>query len=155
GRRGGKFRSAVGPGCPRCRPTGRQSFRPASSVTFCDRSLMQWRPRIYRGRRAPPIALHSLAWRPAPWGSRTGKGADAMIDYNALLICMTAFATGFAVAWAIAGKTREQLAALQARADAQVQAAEDKLELVTEAKTTLANAFKALSAEALNASNQS
>lgn len=77
-----------------------------------------------------------------------------MIDVNALLISITAFATGFAVAWAVAGKSREQLAAIKARADEQARAAEDKLELVTETKDSLAHAFKALSADALDASNQ-
>jgi hypothetical protein len=49
--------------------------------------------------------------------------------FDALLIC-TAFATGFAAAWALGGRTRERLAEIKARADERERAAEDKLELV-------------------------
>jgi len=44
---------------------------------------------------------------------------------DALLICITAFATGFAAAWALGTRTREQLAALMARADEPPGAAAD------------------------------
>jgi DNA recombination protein RmuC len=76
-----------------------------------------------------------------------------MID--ALLLCLTAFALGFAVAWALGGRTRERLAAITARADEQVRAADDKLELVAETRSKLTNELKALSAEALDASSRS
>jgi DNA recombination protein RmuC len=75
--------------------------------------------------------------------------------FDAVLLCITAFATGLAVAWAFGGRTRVQLAEVKARADEQARAAEDKLELVAEAKSSLANVFKALSAEALNTNNAS
>jgi DNA recombination protein RmuC len=75
--------------------------------------------------------------------------------FDALLICITAFATGFAAAWALGSRTREQLADVRARADEQALAAAEKLELVTDARSSLANAFKALSAEALSTNNQS
>jgi hypothetical protein len=76
-----------------------------------------------------------------------------MID--ALLITLTAFATGFAAAWALGSRTRVQLAEVKVRAEEQALATEDKLELVAEARSSLANAFKALSAEALQSSNES
>ncbi len=75
--------------------------------------------------------------------------------FDALLICITAFGTGFAAAWALGSRTREQLADVRARADEQALAAAEKLELVADTKSSLANAFKALSAEALNTNNQS
>ena len=74
---------------------------------------------------------------------------------DALLICIAAFAAGFLAAWTLGLRTREQLADVKARADEQARAAEDKLELVTDARTQLTNAFKALSADALNASSSS
>lgn len=74
---------------------------------------------------------------------------------DALLLCITAFATGFAAAWALGTSTREQLADVKARADEQARAAEAKLELVAEAKHSLTNAFKALSADALGAQSRS
>jgi DNA recombination protein RmuC len=74
---------------------------------------------------------------------------------EALLICVAAFAVGFAVAWTLGGRTRERLASVTARAEEQARAAEDKLELVAEARSSLASTFKALSADALNASNAS
>ena len=72
---------------------------------------------------------------------------------DALLICLAAFAAGFLAAWALGLRTREQLAAVKARADEQARAACDKLELVADAREQLTNAFKALSADALNASS--
>jgi DNA recombination protein RmuC len=76
--------------------------------------------------------------------------------YDALLIyAAPAFALGFAAAWALGGRTREQLAETKARADEQARAAAEKLDLATSAKSELANAFKALSAEALSTSNRS
>jgi hypothetical protein len=70
--------------------------------------------------------------------------------FETLLIAMTAFAVGFAAAWALAGKARVQLAETKARAETQERAAAEKLELASHAKTELSNVFKALSAEALN-----
>ena len=76
--------------------------------------------------------------------------------FQALLIyAFPALALGFAAAWALGGKTREQLAETKARADEQMRAAADKLDLAVTTKSELANAFKALSAEALSTSNQS
>jgi DNA recombination protein RmuC len=66
-----------------------------------------------------------------------------------------AFALGFAIAWVKGGKTREQLAAAEARAEEQAYANADKLALVATAKSTLADTFKALSADALDASSRS
>jgi DNA recombination protein RmuC len=74
---------------------------------------------------------------------------------NEILILITAFATGFAAAWALGTRTREQLAATKARADEQARAVEDKLELVEDAKASLTNAFKALSADALSSQSRS
>ena len=54
-------------------------------------------------------------------------------------------AIGFAVAWARGGKTREELAAMQARADEQERAAADKLALVASTQAQLSAHFKALS----------
>ncbi|HEX5045525.1 MAG TPA: DNA recombination protein RmuC, partial [Gammaproteobacteria bacterium] len=72
---------------------------------------------------------------------------------ESLLISITAFAAGFAAAWAFNLRTRERLAEVKARADEQARAADDKLELVADARAQLTNAFKALSADALSASN--
>ncbi len=63
-------------------------------------------------------------------------------------------AFGFALAWAQGGKTREDLAALQARAEEQERATQEKLALVAGTRTELASAFKALSAEALDSTSQ-
>jgi DNA recombination protein RmuC len=65
-----------------------------------------------------------------------------------------AFSLGFAIAWAMGGKTREQLAAAEARAEEQAEAAADKLALVATAKSTLTDTFKALSADALDATSR-
>jgi DNA recombination protein RmuC len=65
-----------------------------------------------------------------------------------------AFAVGFAAAWTLGGKTRVQLAEATARADEQARAAAEKLELVSDAKSSLTEALKNVSAEALNANNQ-
>jgi DNA recombination protein RmuC len=74
--------------------------------------------------------------------------------FETLLAC-TAFVVGFGVAWAVSGKTREQLTELKARAEEQARAAAEKLTLLADAETSLSNAFKALSAQALNSNNQS
>jgi len=66
-----------------------------------------------------------------------------------------AFSLGFAIAWANGGKTRELLAAAEARAEEQAYATADKLALVATAKNALSDTFKALSAEALDTSNRS
>src|SRR5215207_4472617 len=63
-------------------------------------------------------------------------------------------AIGFTVAWARGGKTREELAALLARADEQERAAADKLALVASTQAALSAQFKALSAEALDSTSQ-
>jgi len=76
-----------------------------------------------------------------------------MVD--SLLIFITAFAGGFAVAFMLGSRTREQLAAAKARAEEQAQAAADKLEFVADARASLKDEFKALSADALSASSRS
>ena len=76
-----------------------------------------------------------------------------MVD--SLLIFITAFAGGFAVAFMLGSRTREQLAAVKARAEEQAQAAADKLEFVANTKATLKDEFKALSADALSATSRS
>jgi DNA recombination protein RmuC len=79
-----------------------------------------------------------------------------MFELITLLAATTlAFALGFAIAWAKGGKTRELLAAAEARAEEQAYATADKLALVATAKNTLSDTFKALSAEALDTSNRS
>ena len=75
--------------------------------------------------------------------------------FDALLICMTAFGTGFAAAWLLGTRTRERLAAAEARADEQAKAAEEKLELVADTRGFVARELKALSADALSESNRS
>jgi DNA recombination protein RmuC len=62
-------------------------------------------------------------------------------------------AIGFAVAWVKGGTTREELAALQARAEEQTLAAAEKLAFVAHTRTELSAAFKALSAEALDSTS--
>ena len=76
-----------------------------------------------------------------------------MVD--SLLIFITAFAGGFAVAFMLFSRTREQLAAVQARAEEQAQAAAEKLEFVADARASLKDEFKALSADALSATSRS
>jgi DNA recombination protein RmuC len=75
---------------------------------------------------------------------------DALLVYGA-----PAFVVGFAVAWGLGGKTRERLADTKARADEQARAVAEKLELVADAKASLTDALKAVSAEALHTNNQS
>jgi len=70
-------------------------------------------------------------------------------------LAAAAFALGFGLAWALAGKTREQLAETRARAEEQARAAAEKLDLAAATKSELATAFKALSADALSATSQS
>jgi DNA recombination protein RmuC len=65
----------------------------------------------------------------------------------------TGTAIGFAIAWAKGAKPREDLAALQARAEEQERAAADKLAYVTNMRRELADAFKALSAQALDSTS--
>jgi DNA recombination protein RmuC len=73
--------------------------------------------------------------------------------FESLLICSTAFVTGFAAAWALGARTRERLAVTEARAEEQARAAADKLDLVADAQHALKSEFKALSADALNATS--
>jgi DNA recombination protein RmuC len=62
-------------------------------------------------------------------------------------------AIGFAIAWTIGGRAREELAAIDARAEEQERAAADKLAYVTNMRRELADAFKALSAQALDSTS--
>jgi DNA recombination protein RmuC len=61
---------------------------------------------------------------------------------------------GFAVAWTLGFRAREQLAEARVRADEQARAAADKLELLAATKSSMSDAFKALSAESLDRSNE-
>jgi len=74
---------------------------------------------------------------------------------NSLLIFISAFVGGFAVAYMLGSRTREQLSAAKVRAEEQAQAAADKLEFVADAKASLKDEFKALSADALSATSRS
>jgi DNA recombination protein RmuC len=65
----------------------------------------------------------------------------------------TGGAIGFAIAWTMSSKAREELAALDARAEEQQNAAADKLAHVTNMRRELADAFKALSAQALDSTS--
>src|SRR5687767_11972775 len=65
----------------------------------------------------------------------------------------TGGALGFAIAWTKGANTREDLAALDARAEEQERAAADKLAYVTNMRRELADAFKALSAQALDSTS--
>jgi DNA recombination protein RmuC len=65
----------------------------------------------------------------------------------------TGGAIGFAIAWTMSSKAREELAALDARAEEQQNAAADKLAYVTNMRRELADAFKALSAQALDSTS--
>jgi hypothetical protein len=76
---------------------------------------------------------------------------EALLTSTALALGL---AIGFVIAWARGGKTREELAALQARAEEQEKAAADKLALTTQTQAALAAQFKALSAEALDSTSQ-
>jgi DNA recombination protein RmuC len=89
----------------------------------------------------------------APVGNSSGGVMFEVITVSA--VAALSFALGFAVAWVMGGRTREQLAAAEARAEEQAYAAADKLALVATAKNTLADSFKALSADALDASSRS
>jgi len=62
-------------------------------------------------------------------------------------------AIGFAVAWARSAPAREELAASEARAEEQERAAADKLAYATNMRRELADAFKALSAQALDSTS--
>jgi DNA recombination protein RmuC len=76
---------------------------------------------------------------------------EALLTSAALTLGLAA---GFVIAWARGSTTREELAALQARAEEQEKAAQEKLALVAGTRTELASAFKALSAEALDSTSQ-
>jgi DNA recombination protein RmuC len=76
---------------------------------------------------------------------------EALLVSTALALGL---ALGFVIAWARGGKTREELAALQARAEEQERAAQDKLALVAHTQAALSAQFKALSAEALDSTSQ-
>ncbi len=73
---------------------------------------------------------------------------------DSLLIFITGLAGGFAVAFMLGSRTREQLAATKARAEEQANAAADKLELLADARASLKDEFKALSADALIATTR-
>jgi DNA recombination protein RmuC len=75
--------------------------------------------------------------------------------FDALLISVTAFGTGFTAAWLLGTRTRERLAAAEARAGERAKAAEEKLELVADTRGFLARELKAMSADALSESNRS
>jgi DNA recombination protein RmuC len=68
-------------------------------------------------------------------------------------LCIGA-AAGFAAAWALNGKAREDLAATNARAEEQERSATEKLALVANTESRLSDTFKALSADALNSTSQ-
>src|SRR5688572_32857329 len=76
---------------------------------------------------------------------------EALLTSTGLALGLT---IGFVIAWARGGQTREELAALQARAEEQEKAAQDKLALVADTQAELAAQFKALSAEALDSTSQ-
>jgi DNA recombination protein RmuC len=76
---------------------------------------------------------------------------EALLTSTALALGL---AIGFVIAWARGGKTRVELAALQARAEEQEKAAVDKLALATQTQAALAAQFKSLSAEALDSTSQ-
>jgi DNA recombination protein RmuC len=62
-------------------------------------------------------------------------------------------AIGFAIGWSRGAPAREELAAVQARAEEQEKAAADKLAYVTNMRRELADAFKSLSAQALDSTS--
>jgi DNA recombination protein RmuC len=62
-------------------------------------------------------------------------------------------AIGFAIGWSRGAPAREELAAVSARAEEQEKAAADKLAYVTNMRRELADAFKALSAQALDSTS--
>ena len=53
------------------------------------------------------------------------------------------------------GKTKQQLAGIEAKYEAELKAADDKLKLLEEARDSLKDSFKALSADALSKNNES
>ena len=53
------------------------------------------------------------------------------------------------------GKTKQQLASVEAKYEAELKAADDKLKLLEEARDSLKDSFKALSADALSKNNES
>jgi DNA recombination protein RmuC len=62
-------------------------------------------------------------------------------------------AIGFAIGWTRSAPAREELAAVTARAEEQEKAAADKLAYVTNMRRELADAFKSLSAQALDSTS--
>ena len=53
------------------------------------------------------------------------------------------------------GKTKQKLASIEAKYEAEIKAADDKLKLLEEARDSLKDSFKALSADALSKNNES
>ena len=53
------------------------------------------------------------------------------------------------------GKTKQRLASIEAKYEAEIKAADDKLKLLEEARDSLKDSFKALSADALSKNNES
>ena len=64
---------------------------------------------------------------------------EALLTSTALALGL---AIGFVIAWARGGKTREELAALQARAEEQEKAAEEKLALVANTQAALSRSSR-------------
>src|ERR1700752_944301 len=111
---------------------------------FFDRWLVQCPP---TAREDPPCT--SATWPHA----REPTATEGTTMFEALLLVTglsAGCAIGFAIAWTRGAKAREELAALDARAEEQERAAADKLAYVTNMRRELADAFKALSAQALD-----
>ena len=53
------------------------------------------------------------------------------------------------------GRTKQKLASIEAKYEAEIKAADDKLKLLEEARDSLKDSFKALSADALSKNNES
>ena len=53
------------------------------------------------------------------------------------------------------GKTKQKLASIEAKYEAEIKAADDKLKILEEARDSLKDSFKALSADALSKNNES
>src|SRR5262245_30672733 len=118
----------------RCARATRVSGRHAAArakcgVTFCDRLLFQ---SLCTGTNRRKVMLEALLLAA---GLATGG------------------AIGFAIAWTRGAPAREELAAVTARAEEQERAAADKLAHVTNMRRELADAFKALSAQALDSTS--
>ena len=67
--------------------------------------------------------------------------------------------SGFGIAYFLLssahGKTKQQLARVEAKYEAELKAADEKLKLLEEARDNLKDSFKALSADALSKNNES